>query len=85
MAAICGVNVPLSYNPEPLRWLASVLPLTHGLQAIRDVFGEAGFGEIMLQATAEVAVGAVFLTLALLTFNRFAERGRRDGTIEFGG
>lgn len=83
MAAIGGVNVPLSFSPEPLQWLANGLPLTHGLRAIRGVLDRASAGEIALQAGLEAGVGAVFLTLAVLTFDRFAERGRRDGTIEF--
>ncbi|MBA3380284.1 MAG: ABC transporter permease [Actinobacteria bacterium] len=84
MAAIAGVNVPLSYDPEPLRWLAEVLPLTHGLQAVRGLLdGDPGH-EIAVQAGAEAAVGVAFLVLAFLTFDRLAEHGRRDGTIEFG-
>lgn len=83
IAAICGVNVPLSFDPEPLRWLASCLPLTHGLQAVRGVLDGAHAGEIALQAALEAAVGAAYLALAFLTFDRFAEKGRRDGTIEF--
>ena len=31
----------------------------------------------------ELAVGAAWLVLALLTFDRLAESGRRDGSIEF--
>jgi ABC-2 type transport system permease protein len=84
MAVICGVNVPLSYEPEPLRWLASILPLTHGLQAIRGVLDGEAAGAIVGHAAAEAAVGVAFLALAFLTFDRLAQHGRRDGTIEFG-
>lgn len=83
MAAICGVNVPLSFDPEPLRWLANGLPLTHGLQAIRGIVDGEAASTIAVQAGLEAVVGAIFLALAFLTFDRFAERGRRDGTIEF--
>lgn len=84
MAAISGVNVPLSYNPEPLQWLANVLPLTHGLQAVRGVLGDDSAAQIAVQAATEGAIGAGFLVLALITFDRLAETGRRNGTIEFG-
>jgi ABC-2 type transport system permease protein len=83
LAAIGGVNVPLSYGPEPLRWLADVLPLTHGLRAVRGVLDGTPASDIAVHAGIEAGIGAVSLALAFLTFDRLAERGRRDGTIEF--
>jgi ABC-2 type transport system permease protein len=83
IAAIGGVNVPLSYNPEPLRWLADVLPLSHGLRAVRGVLDGAAAGEIAVQAAVEAGIGLTFLVFAFLTFDRLAESGRRDGSIEF--
>ena len=42
LMTVCGVNVPLSYYPTALEWIARFLPLTNGLLAIRGVFdGEA--------------------------------------------
>lgn len=81
--AIGGVNVPVSFYPEPVQWLANVLPLTHGLQAIRDVLSGVGGSEILLDVALEALVGVAWLTASLFTFNRLAERGRRDGSIEF--
>lgn len=81
--AICGVNVPLDFYPEPVQWLAHGLPLTHGLEAIRDLLAGATAAEILPNVVLEAAVGASWLGLALLTFNHLAEQGRRDGSIEF--
>jgi ABC-2 type transport system permease protein len=81
--AIGGVNVPLDFYPEPVQWLAHALPLTHGLEAIRDLLAGASAATILPNVGLELAVGAAWLGLALVTFNRLAEQGRRDGSIEF--
>ena len=80
----CGVNVPLSYYPNALEWLSRFLPLTNGLLAIRGVFSGASSGSILGDIALEAAVGLGWMTLALLSFNRLAERGRLDGTLDFG-
>jgi ABC-2 type transport system permease protein len=84
LMAACGVNVPLSYYPDAIAWLAHGLPLTNGLLAIREVFRGDAIGSILGHAGAEALVGAAWLTLALLTFNRLASRGRLDGSLDYG-
>jgi len=84
LMAACGVNVPLSYYPQAIGWLAHGLPLTNGLLAIREVFRGDAAGSILGHASAEALVGAAWLTLALLTFNRLASRGRLDGSLDYG-
>ena len=83
LMALCGVNVPISFFPEPLEWVANVMPITHGLIAIRDVISGVGAGTIALNTLAEIAVGLAWLGVALATFTRFTDRGRRDGSLEF--
>ena len=80
----CGVNVPLSYYPAALEWIAHCLPLTNGLLAIRAVFAGAGAGTILGHIALEAAVALGWMTLALLSFNRLAEQGRLDGSLDFG-
>jgi ABC-2 type transport system permease protein len=84
LMAACGVNVPLSYYPQAIEWLAHGLPLTNGLLAIREVFGGEAVGSILGHTGAEAVVGAGWLTLALLTFNQLASRGRLDGSLDYG-
>jgi ABC-2 type transport system permease protein len=84
LMAACGVNVPLSYYPEAIAWLAHALPLTNGLLAIRGVFAGAPASTVVGHAAAELLVGACWLVLALLTFNRLAARGRLDGSLDYG-
>ena len=79
-----SLEVPLSYYPEPVEILSRLLPLTNGLLAIRGVFGGAPASEIVENTALEAAVGLAWMVAALLTFNRLASRGRRDGSLDYG-
>ena len=85
LMAACGVNVPLSYFPEALAWAAHALPVTNGLLAVRGVFDGADAATILGDAALEAAVAAGWMTVALLSFNQLASRGRRDGSLDYGG
>lgn len=74
-----------SFYPSGLRHLGDFLPLTHGLNAIREVFSDSRASYILSQASLEAAVGAGWLVLALTTFGRMADAGRRNGSIVFAG
>jgi ABC-2 type transport system permease protein len=84
LMAACGVNVPLSYYPAAIEWLSHGLPLTNGLLAIREVFEGGPVSTILGHAGAEALVGAVWMTFALLSFDRLAARGRLDGSLDYG-
>jgi ABC-2 type transport system permease protein len=83
MMAFCGVNVPVDFYPAPVRLAAQALPLTHGLQAVRDLLAGAPAAGILRHAAAELVVGAGWLALVVLTLGRLADRGRHDGSIVF--
>lgn len=83
LMAFCGVNVPRPYFPTAVQWVSACLPLTHGLDAVRELYAAARPGVVIGYAALEVLVLAAWLTLALLTFRRLADAGRRDGTIVF--
>jgi ABC-2 type transport system permease protein len=80
---LCGVNVPLSFYPGPVEWLSQVLPLTHGLLAIRGVVDGEAAAFILREAALEGAVALGWLALCIATFGRFVARGRVDGSLEF--
>jgi ABC-2 type transport system permease protein len=80
---ICGVNVPLSFYPAPLEWASQLLPLTHGLVAIRGVLDGEGVLLVAREAALEIVVGAGWLALAVVTFSRFLDHARSDGSLEF--
>jgi ABC-2 type transport system permease protein len=81
---LTGVQVPESFWPRPVAVLADLLPMTHGLRAIRGLLGDAGAAAIAVDTAAEVAVGLGWFLVAALVFRRLASSGRRDGSIEFG-
>jgi len=83
LMTMCGVNVPIDFFPQPLELVASVLPVTNGLEAVRDTLNGEGAGRIGANAAAEAGVLLGWLTLALATFGRFIGAGRRNGSLEF--
>ncbi len=83
MMAFCGVNVPRSVFPPAVSWAAGLLPLTHGLEAIRGLLSNARPAAVVGSIGLELLVGAGWLLLSLLTFHRLAEAGRREGSIVF--
>ncbi|MFD1147652.1 ABC transporter permease [Saccharothrix hoggarensis] len=85
LMTFCGVNVPTSFWPDWLRALTSVLPMTHGLAAIRAFLADGPASTVLPELALEVCVGAGWFAVAALSFNRMVRRGRRDGTIEFSG
>lgn len=84
MMAICGVNVPVSALPDWAQLVARLLPLTHGLEAVRLVLDGAAASAILPKIGIEVAIGIGWLAIAVPVFWWLAEQGRRDGSIEFG-
>lgn len=82
-----GLYVPLTILPGWLRWLASILPQTYGLAAVRQIvltgagWGTptlwAALGPLALAALLTMLLGYALLTLAL----RRAERGGGIGVV----
>ncbi|WP_063806801.1 ABC transporter permease [Streptomyces regalis] len=84
MMALCGVQVPVHYWPQPLQLLAQFLPLTHELEALRGVLQGAPVLRILGRAVLGVITGVGWLAVAVVVFGWAARRGRRTGAIEFG-
>lgn len=82
LMVLCGVNVPVAYWPQPLAALANILPVTHGLMAIRETVSGGTAGHILSELALEVGVGAAWLVLGVAVSRRFVSTGRRDGSIE---
>ncbi|GAA1965061.1 ABC transporter permease [Kitasatospora viridis] len=85
LMVLTGAQVPVGFWPAPLRGLAEVLPVTHGLRAVRGLLAggpvAAAAGEVLVEA----AVGGLWLVVGFAVFRWFAEGGRRDGSIGFDG
>jgi ABC-2 type transport system permease protein len=83
LMTFCGVNVPRSYWPSWLQGITSVLPMSHGLSAIRSTLSGGTTGEVLPQLLAESAVGLGWVVLAGFCLDRMVRRGRQNGSIEF--
>ena len=83
MMAFCGVSVPRAVFPEPLAAAAGALPLTHGLDAVRELLAAGRPAVVLGDVALEVLVGIGWLLASLATFHRLADAGRRDGSIVF--
>lgn len=76
--------IPVEFFPQPTQWFAQAFPLTHGLAAIRGTIAGQNFIDLRRDVALCILTGVIWMTIAALTFERFAEAGRRDGSIEFG-
>ncbi|MGC4761784.1 ABC transporter permease [Micromonospora sp. DT46] len=83
LATFCGVNVPISFWPAPVSLIAELLPLTHGLSAVRAAVAGDPLSIVLTEALAEAGVAVGWAVLVLLLFERLAARGRRDGSLNF--
>jgi ABC-2 type transport system permease protein len=77
-----GVQVPTTFWPEWLQWVAHGLPASHGLLALRQLI--SGNGDVAGLVALELVVGLAWFIVAAATFRVLSERGRRTGAIEFG-
>jgi len=81
LLVICGVNFPIERLPGPIQVLAQVLPLTHGLVAVRAAF--AGHTSDVLRWTVlEFVVGCAYFCLGYALFARFEYLARKRATLD---
>lgn len=84
LMTFCGVNVPISFWPGWVQGMTAVLPMSHGLRAIRTLLDGGPTSAVLTQLGLELCVAAGWITLAAWGFSRMVRKGRADGTIEFG-
>jgi ABC-2 type transport system permease protein len=77
-----GVNVPLDLLPGWLSTIAQGLPVTHGVEAARDLVGGADLADVTGLLAAEALVGVVYTVLGLALLRLFELEARRGATLE---
>lgn len=78
---LCGVNFPITSLPMPLQVVANLLPLTHGLTAVRAIV-VGNLTDVPLQLGLEALIGLAYGIGGYLLF-RYAEyRARVQGTLD---
>lgn len=83
MMVLCGVTVPVEFMPAPLQALATILPLTHGLAALRALLAGGPPEQIVALVVREVIIGIGYLLVATAAFRYFLQRARQRGTLDF--
>jgi ABC-2 type transport system permease protein len=78
----CGVNVPLDELPAWMEAIGRALPLTHGIEAAREVAAGAPLSEVDHLLATEAAIGAVYALFAYGLFRYFEAAGRRRASLE---
>jgi ABC-2 type transport system permease protein len=78
----CGVNVPLDALPAWMQQVASVLPLTHGIEAARGVADGASLGDVSNLVLTELLIGLCYAAFAYVLLRLFEIDGRRRATLE---
>ncbi|WP_149264772.1 ABC transporter permease [Actinomadura sp. K4S16] len=80
-----GVNVPVEFWPGPLRIAVQVLPVVHGLEAVRGILDGAPLGRVLGLLGIEALVGAGWYAVAAVSMDRLVSAGRRDGSLRHAG
>jgi ABC-2 type transport system permease protein len=81
-ALLGGVLYPISVLPRPLEVLAQLLPMVHGLDAVRLALVEnPDLGAIGRDALILVAFTLALMPIALQTFQFAIRRARRTGSL----
>ena len=78
----CGVNVPLESLPNWMQEVGSLLPLTHGIQAAREVADGASLGDVSDLVLTEFAIGLCYAAIAYVLLRVFEVESRRRATLE---
>jgi len=82
LMAFSGVTVPISFWPGPLEAVAQVLPLTHGLRAIRTLIDSGATATVLNETGLQLLVGLGWLVASILLMDRIADAGRANGSID---
>jgi len=77
-----GVNIPREVLPEWMQAVGAGLPLTHGIEAAREVVAGATLADVGGLLWREALIGAVYGTLAFALFRLFEHEGRRRASLE---
>jgi ABC-2 type transport system permease protein len=77
-----GVNVPLDLLPGWLSTIAQGLPVTHGVEAARELVAGASLVDVAPLLGAELLVGTIYATVGLFFVRVFEFEGRRGASLE---
>jgi len=77
-----GANVPISELPGWMQDVSHVLPLTHAIQAARDLAAGQPFSDVTGLLATELGIGFAYLAAGLVLLRFFEWQGRKHATLE---
>jgi ABC-2 type transport system permease protein len=77
-----GANVPISELPGWMQDVSHVLPLTHAIQAARDLAAGKPFSNVTGLLATELGIGLTYLAGGLVLLRFFEWQGRKHATLE---
>ena len=82
MLIVSGANVPFDRLPHVVRTIASGIPLTHGIDAARQVVDGASVGSVANLLLAELGIAAAYFLAGVLLLRVFERQARASGSFE---
>ena len=82
LLTLTGAVVPVDQLPGFLGEIGRVLPLTHGLSALREAFEGASLGNVIDDIVYELVVGVCYLLAGGVLFSLLEAYAKRTGTYE---
>jgi len=82
MLLVSGANVPLDRLPGWIQAISSVIPVTHGIEAARELADGAALGDVGGLLATELTIGLVYFGIGLTLLRIFEYEGRRAATLE---
>lgn len=80
---LCGVNFPVEELPSYIQPVSSVIPLTHGIEAVRLLAAGASLSELSGSLLPMLGLGLFFGFAGYGLFFYFEKAIKRRGTLEF--
>jgi ABC-2 type transport system permease protein len=82
MLIVSGANVPFERLPQIVRTIASGVPLTHGIDAARQVVNGASVGQVGNLLGAELGIAVAYFAVGVLLLRVFERQARASGSFE---
>ena len=82
MLLVCGVNIANDDRPGWLGAIGRCLPLTHGIEAAREIASGVPLGDVSGLLATEALIGLAYATAAYVLFRVFEAEGRRRASLE---
>ena len=83
LITLTGVVVPREELPSFLQKLGDVMPLTHGVQALRTSVDGSSLGSVADEFAAELAIGLIFAVVGFILYVILERYSRKTNAYEF--